>query len=364
MSCDRRHEGIVPLVISYHQWYRVRKRRCCYPVIGVFDHVQLTAGMDFIEETPTNLDTQPTSSPPRLSEWLNWPTERVARWIVARPRPVVMGWPFNGTRRWYLMHRCENPDAQDYLTTLIRRQAELHCLVFAHGVRVILAPLFGTELLQRGPAYTRYALEGLLRLTDDMVYREMFATGVRLRFYGDYEEALDTPTFRPMLEACANLTAATASGNGPLLLIGLFADAPYPTLARLSVEFAEKHGRPPDRQELIKAYYGLDVPDLSLYLGFAQPALFDVPLLANGGEDLYVTLTPSPNLTEAQLREILYDHLVTRRTPEADYDVLSDEAQAALAKYNERYAGMTLGIGRVDPLTSIWTPLLPDTGNC
>jgi hypothetical protein len=297
--------------------------------------------------------------PPELSEWLSWPTERVARWVSTRPRPVVMGWPFNGTRRWYLVHRYENPGADDYVSTLIRRQAEQHRMVFAHGVSVIVAPGFGAELLQRGPAYTRLVLGGLLQLADDQVYHEMLAAGVRIRFYGDYEEVLDTPTLRPMLNACADLSAATASGDGPLLLIGLFADTPYPTIARLSVEFANKRGRPPSREELIEAYYGLAVPDLGLYLGFAQPALFDVPLLTTGQEDLYATLTPSPDLTEKQLREILYDHLVTRRTPEPDYDELSEQAKAALDKYNKRYAGMTLGIGRIDPLTGIWNPLLP-----
>jgi adenosine tuberculosinyltransferase len=309
------------------------------------------------------LDTQPPSSVPQLSEWLEWPTERVARWIADRSRPVVMGWPFNGTRRWYLLHQRKDPDIDDYVATLTRRQAELHRMVFAHGVSVILAPLFGTELLQRGPNYIRYLLSGMLQLADDEVYREMFAAGVRIRFYGDYEEILDASTFRPMLDACADLAAASASGDGPLLLVGLFADAPYPSLARLSVEFAEKWGRPPNRRELIEAYYGLAIPDLSLYLGFAQPELFDVPLLTTGQEDLYATLTPSPSLTEKQLREVLYDHLVTRRTLEADYDTLSDEAQAALAEYNERYSGVTLGTGRIDPLTGLWTPLLPDVDN-
>ncbi len=270
-----------------------------------------------------------------------------------------MGWPFNGTRRWYLLHGERPPNADDYVATLIRRQAELHRLVFDHGVSVIMAPGFGRELLARGTDYTRLVLGGLLRLADDAVYDEMFASGLRIRFYGDLEEVLDTPTFRPMLEECARLTSATARGDGPLLLIGLFADAPYPKLARLSVEFARRRGRPPDRQELIEAYYGVDVPDLGFYLGFAQPALFDVPLVATGQEDLYATLTPSPNLTEPQLREMLYDHLVARRTPDPDYETLSDEARSALAQYNERYSGVTLGVGHVDPLTQVWTPLLP-----
>lgn len=299
--------------------------------------------------------------PPDLAEWLRWPADRVAAWVSACPRPVVMGWPFNGTRRWYLSYRLRNPEAGgDYLTTMGRRQAEVHRMVFAHGVGVLLAPHFGTALLRRGQDYTRYALGGLLRLAEDAVYREMYAAGLRVRFYGDYREKLADPFFREILDACAKLQEATASGGGPLLLVGLFADDPYETLARLSIGFAREHGRPPDRREMIESYYGVPVPDLGLYLGFAQHALFDVPLLSTGEEDLYATLNPSPGLTERQLREILYDHLVTRRTPEPDYEELSREALQELTDYGERAEGLTLGVGRVDPLTGMWRPLLPD----
>lgn len=304
-------------------------------------------------------NTQYSPGFPRLEEWLEWPRERVASWVSARPRPVVLGWPFNGTRRWYLLRRRENQANGDYVTTIIRKQAEQHRLVFDHGVSAIVAPHFGAELLPRGETYTRAVLGGLLRLKDDPVNQEMFASGVRVRFYGDYEEVLDNETFRPMLEAAAELTLSTASGDGPLLLIGLFADQPYERVARLSVEFAQKHGRPPDRGELIEAYYGIPVPDLGLYLGFSQAALFDVPLIATGDVDLYATLTPSADLTEKQLREILYDHLITRRMPIDDYEMLPEEALRALAAYNERYKGATLGVGHVDPLTGVWNPLLP-----
>jgi hypothetical protein len=297
--------------------------------------------------------------PPGLAEWLGWPTQRVSRWVSAQPEPVVMGWPYNGTRRWYVAYRHRNPFAKDYLEVLIRRQAELHRLIFAHGVSVILAPSFGAETLKRGEAYTRYALGGLAQLPDDEVYRALIDSGVRIRFYGDYARALTVAGLHSALETCKALTDATASGEGPLLLIGLFADDPYPTIARLSVEFAERVGRPPGRAELIEAYYGVPVPDLSLYVGFAQPEMFDVPLLSTGLEHLYATLNPSPDLTERQLREILYDHLVTRRAAPVDYDALSPEAQLELAAYIERCKGNTLGIGRIDPLTGLWRPLLP-----
>jgi adenosine tuberculosinyltransferase len=270
-----------------------------------------------------------------------------------------MGWPYNGTRRWYVGYRLRNPGADDYLGILIRRQAELHRLIFAHGVSVILAPSFGSETLRRGEAYTRYALGGLARLPEDEVYRALIDSGVRIRFYGDYERALAAAGLHSALEACLKLNNANTSEDGPLLLIGLFADDPYPTIARLSVEFAGREGRPPGRAELIEAYYGLPVPDLSLYVGFAQPEMFDVPLLTNGLEHLYVTLNPSPDLTERQLREILYDHLVTRRVAPVDYAALSPRAQRDLAEYTERCKGDTLGIGRIDPLTGLWRPLLP-----
>ena len=299
---------------------------------------------------------------PTLAEWLRWPAERVSRWVAGRPTPPAMAWPFDGTRRWYLSYRLRHPDAPgDYLAVTARRQAELHRMVLSHGVSVLLVPLFGTELLRRGRAYVEYGLGGLRLLRDDAVYRKMHDAGVRVRFYGDYEEALGALGLPHVLEVCRELTASTAGGDGPLLLFGLFADDPYATLARLSVEFASKEGRPPDRRELVEAYYGLPVPDLGLYLGFARHALFDVPLLATGEEDLYATLSPSPDLTEAQLREILYDHLVERRKPEPDYEGLSPDALIELVDYAERSRDKTLGVGRVDSTTGMWRPLLPET---
>lgn len=300
---------------------------------------------------------------PSKPEWLRWSTSEVAEWLGSRTEPVVVGWPSNGTRRWYMAHRRDNPDAGDYLSTIIRRQAEFHRMVLEHGVAVLLSPSFGAVNLERGAEYVRYALGGLLRIAYDDVYREMFDGGVRLRFYGEYEEALDTPEYRPMLEACRELMDATAGGGGPLVLIGLFADSAHDKIARLSVEFARRTGRPPVRREQIEAYYGVPVPDLGLYVGYEQPQLFDVPLISTGLEDLYVTLNPTLDVTRRQLREILYDHLITRRTPPVDYENLPPEARKTLIEYNERKKGMTLGLGDVDPTTGIWRPAIPQL-NC
>ena len=42
--------------------------------------------------------------------------------------------------------------------------------------------------------------------------------------------------------------------------------------------------------------------------------------------------------------------------------MISPEAQLGLAEYAERRKGSTLGIGRIDPLTGLWRPLLPERG--
>lgn len=315
-------------------------------------------------------DTSDTHDP-SLAQWLMWSTEEVARWISDRSVPLVMGWPYNGTRRWYIIQRMRNlnrsveSEATDYMNTLIPHQAAHHRMVFDHGISVILAPCFGAETLKRGPEYTRYALGGLLTLREDAVYQEMFSAGVRLRFYGDYESVLKetlAPEYcYPILDTCARLTEETSSGHGPLLLLGLFADDPYPTIARRSVEFTECHERIPDRQALVEAYYGTPVPDLSFYLGFLEPQLFDVPLICTGLEHLYATLNPSPDLTERQLREILYDHLFSRATPPVDYGALSEEAIDRIKEDNERFTEATIGVGRVDGLTGLWKPTLPNS---
>lgn len=297
------------------------------------------------------------NSTPGLEEWLGWSRQEVSGWVRSSSKPLVLGWPFNGTRRWYLLHSLQNPSAENYARTVVREQAERQCLLFELGASAILAPCFGYELLGRGEEYTYAVAEAVFEIGNDPINQAMFERGVRLRVYGDYEQALDTPRLRPMLHECHRLMERTAGNGGPLLLLGLFADSPHERIARISIDFYKRLGRAPDRRELIREYYGVEVPDLSLYIGFAQPALFDVPLITTGEEDLYATLAPSPEVTERQLREILYDHLVLKRMEDVDYESFSEEAIERLREYSEVHREQTLGVGRIDPLTGMWNPL-------
>jgi hypothetical protein len=111
-------------------------------------------------------------------------------------------------------------------------------------------------------------------------------------------DGLGPAEYRPTIEAYERTKAATAGVDGSLVLLGLFADSPHETIARLTVDLLQKDCRVPDQRALIEAYNGVPVPDPRFYVGCEQPQLFDLPLLATGREDLYYTLNPTPEFGE------------------------------------------------------------------
>lgn len=304
---------------------------------------------------------------PSLREWLRLSDGEVASWVRRYSDCFVLGWPYNGTRRWYAAHAPrdghQGSTSADYLRDLIRKQAEHHKMVFDHGVRFLVVPSFGDKNLARGPQYVRRVLSGLPMLQDDEVYQQLISEGLQIRFYGDYEQvltsALDTEQSRTLLEFCSDLMYRTSSNGGPVLLLGLFADEPYSTISRLSVDFYKLNGRPPEHSELIQGYYGISMPPLDMYIGFAKPQLFNVPLLTTGSEQLYVTMNPSPDLSQAQLRIMLYDCLFLRGS-NPNYEAMSAQQRQDLLHRLQESSDQTFGVGHIDPLTGGWTPMSPD----
>jgi hypothetical protein len=116
-------------------------------------------------------------------------------------------------------------------------------------------------------------------------------------------------------------------------------------------------GHSPDKKTLVQKYYGMNVPPLSFFIGFDKFSVFDTPLITDGSEDLYFTVSPSLYLTDIQLREILYDHLYTRRVEESDYSHLTPDAVEAMRAFYRANQGKTLGIGAIEERGGFWYPL-------
>jgi tuberculosinol/isotuberculosinol synthase len=293
-----------------------------------------------------------------FESFLQLPTSEVAALVRATGEKVCV-FPVNGTRRWFMLEHAEeikDDFFEAYMDVSIRNHVELCALLFDHGIDTILAPVFGRELMRRGDEYTRrVGIDGLVRTATDKNYREFFEQyNVRVQFYGDFRDVLTGTPYEYALKSMYEVIEATKHNTGVRLFFGVFADEVTETVARLSVEHYVAHGSIPDKQSLIRKYYGEDMSPVSLFIGFDKFSVFDMPLLATGEEDLYFSLSPSPYMTPNQLRAILYDHLFVRPRPEPDYSRLSVEELNWLREYYRKNKDYAFGVGKLK--FNLWIP--------
>ncbi len=293
-----------------------------------------------------------------FEQFLQLPTADIAERVKATGSKVCV-FPVNGTRRWFMLEHAEkigNDFFEAYMDESIKNHVQLCKLLFDHGIETILAPVFGHELMKRGDEYTkRVGMDGLVRTATDKYYREFFADyKVKVRFYGDYRDVLTGTPYEYALKAIFDVTEATKHNSAFRLYFGVFADEATETIARLAVEHYLANSSIPDQEALIRRYYGEDLPPVSLFIGFDKFSIFDMPLLATGEEDLYFSVSPSPYMTERQLRAILYDHIYVRRVPEPDYTKLGKEELDWLRDYYHKHQDEAFGVGKLK--FNLWCP--------
>jgi len=295
-----------------------------------------------------------------FEQFLQLSAQEVAELVKFTGQKVCV-FPVNGTRRWFMLEH-GNPPGQDffesYMDASIKNHIELCAQLFNHGIETILAPVFGRELMHRGDEYTkRVGIDGLVRTATDKNYRDFFDEyNVRVRFYGDYRDVLTGTPYEYALKSIYEVSEATKHHTRFQLYFGVFADEVTETIARLSVEHYLAQGSIPDKEALIRKYYGEDLPPVSLFIGFDKFSVFDMPLLSTGEEDLYFSISPSPYMTEHQLRAILYDHLFIRRAPEPDYTKLNQTELDWLRNYYHHNKDYALGVGKLK--FNLWFPEL------
>ena len=278
--------------------------------------------------------------------------------IVKREGPTVCTCPINGTRRWFTLEHAntdyENVEA-GYLDTVAQAYVDLFKLFFDHGISYLLVPSFGPDLLERGEDYLQLAVEGFSRLTYHPLFLEFYAQyHVQVHFYGDYERYFSGTAYARLIAQFNNLTQQTSGHTAHHLFFGLFAHDASEMIARFAIDFYKQNKRVPHRNEIVQAYYGVDVPPVDIFIGFDKFSSFDMPLVATGMEDLYFTVSPTLYMTQDQFRAILYDHIYSRRN-ETDYTQMSAAGWQYMQDFYYRHRGKTLGVGtQVD---GIWYPL-------
>ena len=107
--------------------------------------------------------------------------------LVRASGQKVCVFPVNGTRRWFMLEHAGEIKGnffEAYMDASIKNHVELCAMLFDHGIDIILAPVFGRELMRRGNEYTqRVGIDGLVRTATDGNYRQFFEQyDVRVRF--------------------------------------------------------------------------------------------------------------------------------------------------------------------------------------
>lgn len=281
--------------------------------------------------------------------------------LVRESGPKVCVFPINGTRRWFMLeHRLEQQEnlMAAYLEIIVQRHIELYKLFFDHGLDTLLTPAFGPDLMERDESYLQIAAEGLARLINHPHFLNFYeAYGVHVRFYGDYRKHLDSTPYAYLSDLFEKAPTQTIRNNRHRLFFGLFAHDATETIAELAIQYHAEHGQVPDKRTLVELYYGEYVGPVDLFIGFDKLCTFDMPLVATGNEDLYFTISPSPYMTQRQLRDILYDHLYTRRQEEPDYSEMEPDDWRLMRDFYHANLEKTLGVGTRQKRGGFWYPL-------
>jgi tuberculosinol/isotuberculosinol synthase len=295
-----------------------------------------------------------------LEPFLNLPTEEVAQRVRESGTKVCV-FPINGTRRWFVLEHPELASrrlAKDYLRVAGQRHIELYKLLFDHGIQTLLTPILGQDILERGKGYTELLEQGLVWFARDPDFLQFYDEyDIRVRVYGETRRFLRGTPYAHTIDTYEELTRRTASHQSHRLLFGICAGDAAQTVAAIGIRFQEQHGRPPDKREIVEAYYGEYVEPVDLFIGSDRPAAYDMPLIATGSEDLYFTVSPSPYLDSHTLRTILYDHLYARRVNDDNYDRLSADDWKTMADFYTLNRRSVLGLGRKHRSDSFWYPM-------
>jgi tuberculosinol/isotuberculosinol synthase len=294
-----------------------------------------------------------------FEHFLQLPTREVAALVKASGRKVC-AFAADGTRRWFVLEHADKIKgdfAGPYLHASVQNQVDLCTMLFDHGIDTLLVSMFGYKLLYRGDEYIkRVTCDGIALIATDPIYRAFYERyNVKVGFYGEYSNAFTGTPYEHALKSIAEITQATRQNTSFRLYYGAFADHATDITARLAVEHYRTEGSIPDQKTLIRKYYGDDLEPISLFIGFDRFHLFDIPLLTTGLEDLYFSLSPSPYMTQTQLRAILYDHLYVRNTPEPDYTKLPKDEQDWLRDYYRENKDYAFGVGKIR--SNIWIPV-------
>lgn len=295
-----------------------------------------------------------------LDEFLLLPQEKIRQILTKFGRPRLGVFVPDGSRRLVLAYTDYPPESNEFY----RASAELPArfilkslkIFFDYGLPVLLTPILGRSILKRGSKYRAITLlEGLRILFQSPETLALYHDyQIRVRVYGQ-PDILKGTECEAALEWIGEACRQTSHYSQYKLF---YAIGEPPVVGEQASEFAAtyalQHGRIPTASELIRAYYGEDLPPADFFIMTSKMSgMGALPnWLVNGDTEVYF-LPTLMGLTERNYRLILYDMIYNRNALRAGIDEFDNGMRTRLELrqiydlHLEKVIGIGINVGRV-----------------
>ena len=279
--------------------------------------------------------------PPTLAEWLSLDVARLREAVSAARVSIVA--PGDGTRRFVLLRSGGEPvNAKRYFDIAGAGLRDMLARLFAHGLETVLCPLLPPSAFSRGEAYIPQGLRACHALLASEALAEWYAgCGVRARLYGGFRDAgLAEPVLELLESLEQRLIKMTPTGDR-LLLFGMSPVSAVDELIALSKR-ADAHL---DRAAIRQLSFPNGPEKADLAISYDQLRVSEVlpPLLDQGTDVYHLTYLPF-ELTDHDIRVILYDHLIVRPAARHDQTNYSEE-DLEMLRWSREHRDRVEGLG-------------------
>eukprot|EP01132_Coremiostelium_polycephalum_P003301 gene3301-4134_t len=314
-----------------------------------------------------------------LEDFLTLPTPTIEKIIQKKSnfskKSIVFA--YDGTRRSFLIEEGlknlsgSNPssdqdiriDYNEYSRGAIKKFLYHLVMMFEHGISTIVYPMWFCTLEKRGEAYLPKFIQylwGLCAIVDNHEISQIFKeAGIKVIFYGEWRELLERGKDFKLIKKFEEIMESTKENTEKVVLLGTNIQDPSTIIIKQSIDYFQKFGTYPTKEEMIKQYYGVEVEDVSMYIGFDKFSTDGRPILISdkGNEDLYYTVSPHSFFTTFHFRKILYDHIFNRTVSNAkEYELKVVDVELMKSFYQRNNCSI-MGVGTIQSMGNYWYPL-------
>lgn len=284
---------------------------------------------------------------PTLNEFLTLPEEDIFNLVY--PKKLNVSILVNGTRRWYLTLKFEQPPEKELnhaelLDLILQHMSKLFDLMASLGIYRIFAPAYSKAQVARDKPAHESLLKGLTNLHNHPSLVSLYHNrGFRVYFPGDLH-------FLPQdkIQEIQAFSQSTRANNRHVVYYDINKNNSYDYLFKLAYEFIQCHQRPPTWEDMAGLYYDdPSIGELNILIchGRFYGRTGIPPLMGNLNLDrMYATAVSPLLLSATQLRRILYDYLYVNPPQNPHYRNISHDDLARLKAYYQTNRNKVLGL--------------------